>query len=138
MVLKKLQEDLIVDEYTSPAPYCANEDTPISVIMEKMQDEGIRHVPVINRESQAIGIISERDINVLVGISQVDNVVASQVMTTQPYCVYGNTALHDVVFKMSQEKIGSAIVIDEKDQVSGIFTSTDALNALIEVLRGEV
>ena len=39
---------------------------------------------------------------------------------------------------MSDAKIGSLIVNDDNEKLVGIFTNTDALNALIEVLRGDV
>jgi predicted transcriptional regulator len=39
---------------------------------------------------------------------------------------------------MSSKKLGSLIVTNSSGDVSGIFTNTDALNALVEVLRGEI
>jgi len=38
---------------------------------------------------------------------------------------------------LSNNKIGSALVLDTNDQVWGIFTTTDALNALVEVFYDE-
>ena len=38
---------------------------------------------------------------------------------------------------MSKQKIGSAVVSDH-NEIVGIFTSTDALNALVEILRGQL
>ena len=58
-------------------------------------------------------------------------------MTADPYTVSIEANLDDVAFEMSRNKYGSAIVMDNNDEVYGIFTSTDALNALIEVLRKE-
>ena len=39
---------------------------------------------------------------------------------------------------MSSKKLGSAIVLDEQGDLAGIFTTTDALNALVEVIRGKL
>ena len=36
---------------------------------------------------------------------------------------------------MSDRKIGSVIVNDEEDRFLGIFTASDALNALVEIVR---
>ena len=56
-------------------------------------------------------------------------------MSPQPFIVSSETPLEEVALSMSRQKFGSALVRDEKDQTLGIFTVTDALNALIEVLR---
>jgi acetoin utilization protein AcuB len=42
----------------------------------------------------------------------------------------------DIKVFSNPKKYGSALV-EEGGEITGIFTSTDALNALIEVLRGE-
>ena len=39
-----------------------------------------------------------------------------------------------VAYRLSAEKKGSAIILDENDDLYGIFTTTDALNALVELL----
>jgi CBS domain-containing protein len=62
---------------------------------------------------------------------------AEDFMTAAPYCVPAGTPLEEVAFEMSAHKFGSVLVTDEDGNVSGIFTSIDALNALVEVLRGE-
>ena len=36
------------------------------------------------------------------------------------------------------KKIGSAVIVDSNADDIGIFTTTDALNALIEILRGDI
>ncbi len=61
-------------------------------------------------------------------------------MTANPYIVEPDVELEKVVFHMSKNKIGSAIVKFDggANTEFGIFTSTDALNALLEVLRGEI
>jgi acetoin utilization protein AcuB len=40
--------------------------------------------------------------------------------------------MDEVAFEMSSRKIGS-VLVTEDDQLLGIFTVTDALNALIEI-----
>lgn len=54
-----------------------------------------------------------------------------------PVTVRTNDPLDEVAYRMSDLKIGSVIVLDEYGSFYGIFTATDALNALIEVVRGD-
>jgi acetoin utilization protein AcuB len=48
--------------------------------------------------------------------------------------VYGSENLGEVALQLSSQKVGSALVLDESGEIYGIFTTTDALNALVEIL----
>ena len=56
-------------------------------------------------------------------------------MVRDPLTVSSEMPLDEVAFEMSTRKVGSVIVNDENDELLGIFTVTDALNALIEIAR---
>ncbi|MCE3014031.1 MAG: CBS domain-containing protein, partial [Proteobacteria bacterium] len=55
------------------------------------------------------------------------------IMSTDPLVVRANDPLSEVAYLLSSSKVGSAIVMDENDEIFGIFTTTDALNALVEI-----
>jgi predicted transcriptional regulator len=54
-------------------------------------------------------------------------------MNTDVFSVKSSDLIKDVVFEMSNRKIGSAIVLSSDETMYGIFTSTDALNTIIEM-----
>ena len=126
-----------VDDYTTPNPITVDELTPISQVLTLMDTHDVRHVPVL-RGLRPVGILSQRDLNLVRNLSGVETLRARDVMISEPYVVHSGAPLGDVVFHMSEHKIGSAIVVGDDDRIDGIFTLTDALNALIEVLRGDV
>ena len=127
---------LAVEEFTSPAPLQVEPHMTLDKVVALMDDEGIRHIPVVE-DGVAIGIISDRDLALLSRHAHVDRVKVTEVMTPKPFHVTQDTPLDQVAFEMSRHKIGSAVVTDEQGKITGIFTVTDALNALIEILRGE-
>jgi CBS domain-containing protein len=61
---------------------------------------------------------------------------AADIMSADPFTVVATAPLDEVAYAMSEKKIGSVIVNDEDGQFLGIFTASDALNALIEIIRG--
>lgn len=126
-----------IDEFTSPVYDYANEDSKVSDIFELMQTKGFRHIPVL-KDNKPVGIISDRDLALLSGHATNSSLMAKDVMIINPYCVVVGTALEKVAYEMSCRKIGSALVIKENGELEGIFTSVDGLNALIEIIRGEV
>lgn len=127
---------LPVDEFTTPNPVTATENTRIDELVRLMQENGIRHLPIIRGE-RVVGIISDRDLRVATCLTaqEKSHVHARDIMVTNPVTVSFDESLDDVAFKMSKNKIGSVIVNDEDDKFLGLFTATDALNALIEIIR---
>jgi acetoin utilization protein AcuB len=129
--------NLKVEEYTTPSPITVAKDTSVNEILGIMGENSVRHIPVVEG-GKAVGILSERELKVILSLGQAESLVAHDIMTPEPYCVASDTPLETVALQMSARKIGSAIVCNKRGEITGIFTSTDALNALIEVLRGEV
>lgn len=129
-------KNLVVDEFTSPDIKSVSPDTKLNDVIQLMEESDIRHLPVV-LENKIEGIISERD--VLTGIRKQSSelLYAKDIMTKNPYTVSPNTPMEEVAFYLSKNKIGSAVVCNAEDDYIGIFTNTDALNALVEVLREE-
>ncbi len=128
--------NISVEEFTTPAPVTATEDESLEEIAALMQDFGIRHIPIVRNE-RVVGIISDRDLRFAAGLSVREEIFmqASDVMVANPVTVSAGAYIDEVVFEMSEKKIGSVIVNDENDELYGIFTVTDALNALVEIAR---
>lgn len=131
---KKLQQ-IRVDEFTSTDPVIVTPGTPLVQLLQLLKDNGFRHLPVV-QEGRVVGIVSDRDL-LLSRFADTAVVCAEDIMSREPYCVCQSDSLESVVFELSKRKFGSAIVLDVTGKLFGIFTVTDALNALIEVLRGE-
>lgn len=129
--------DLIVDEYTTPCLYNTQVGDSIYKAFDLMHENGVRHLPVLKGD-KVVGIISDRDLSVLGKIESLDDILVDNVMTPDPCTIFENTPLVDAAYTMSSKKIGSVLVNDMNGKFLGIFTSTDALNALIEILRGDL
>lgn len=130
--------NLTVEEFTTPEPITVSEDMSIDDLQRLMAENGIRHLPVV-REERVVGVISDRDVRVVAGLTYAERfqVTAGDLMTPDPLIVNANARLDEVALAMSERKAGSAIVLDADGKLLGIFTATDALNALIEIVRGD-
>jgi acetoin utilization protein AcuB len=125
-----------VDEYTSPILVTVDPSANLDQAIELMQENGIRHLPVVRYE-KVVGIVSERDLLLHVGKDWSAMMKVGDVMSTNLLSVHKNDTLSDVAYQLSTEKVGSAIVLDENELLYGIFTTTDALNALVEITHGQ-
>ncbi|MAF90576.1 MAG: hypothetical protein CL674_04820 [Bdellovibrionaceae bacterium] len=131
-----LKSSIAVDEYVSPIDHFVSADTNLHDIYKLMEENSWRHIP-ITENNKPIGILSARDIYLLKSFPKAMDLIARDVMIKNPYTVESGFAIEDVALEMSKRKIGSALVVNTEGELEGIFTSTDALNALIEVVRGE-
>lgn len=125
-----------VEEFTTPDPISIEENTSFNELLKLMTGQDIRHLPVM-REGVLAGIISDRDVRLFAGMPEADRqqLTAADIMSENLVSVEASTPLDEVAQLMSAEKI-SSLIVEEDGELLGIFTATDALNALIEVLRG--
>ncbi len=126
-----------VEEFTTPSPITASPKDSLENIKTIMESNGIRHVPIVDN-NMLVGMISDRDLKLGLALDVSSSLKAEEIMVQEVCTVSCNTSLEEAAFKMSQEKIGSLLIEDNEGNIYGIFTSTDALNALIEIARGEL
>lgn len=125
-------EELTVEEYTTPYIVSIEPEASLDEALELMQEHDIRHLPVMKGD-ELKGIVSQRDLLTHSGKSWAKVLRIEDIMSLEPLMVYANDKLSDVAYQLSSAKIGSAIVLDEESKIFGIFTTTDALNALVEI-----
>lgn len=125
--------NVTVEEYTSISPITADLNLSLSEGLKLMKNHTIRHLP-ITEDMKVVGIVSERDILANFEKPWSLELRMKDVMNNSILIAYRNEALGDVAYRLSSEKKGSAIVLDERDELFGIFTTTDALNALVDFM----
>ncbi len=129
--------DLLIDEYVSPVSVTGTKDMKLSDVTNLMREGGFRHLPIVE-DKKPVGIISDRDISLLDSLEDLSDLTVEEVMVKDPYCAYAGTSIGEVAFEMSSRKIGSALILTNEGELDGIFTSIDGLNALIEIVRGDL
>jgi len=124
-----------VEEFTTPNPITATTHSKVEELARVMKEHGIRHIPIMQND-KVVGIVSDRDLKVIAGLKMLEKsfLTAADIMSPDPVSVDSSTLLDEVAFEMSEKKIGS-VIVTENDELLGIFTVTDALNALIEAAR---
>lgn len=124
-----------VQKYMSTTPHTIGVEQTMSVAHRMMREHRVRHLPVL-RGAKIVGLVSDRDLNLLETLSGVDpkQVTVEEAMSQDPYIVAPEDALDGVVMTMASNKYGSAIVA-QRDKVVGIFTTVDACRAFAELLH---
>lgn len=125
-----------IRKFMTPTPQCIEAYLSLEQARERMFQLNARHLPVL-RNGELVGIVSERDIDLLeaalnVSMNAESKLTVAQAMTTQPFTCGPDAHLHAVAAEMAAHKYGTAVVVDPNHpgHVVGVFTSTDALRAL--------
>jgi acetoin utilization protein AcuB len=100
-----------------------------------MRENGVRHLPVLFG-GKLVGVLSQRDLYFVETIAGVDTGidVIADAMTADVFTVGPEETLREVVRTMAKHRYGSAVVVDH-GKVVGIFTATDALDILADVMQ---
>ena len=122
-----------IQRYMTSNPLTIDDDQPLAVAHRMMRDHRIRHLPVLHG-GQLVGMLSLRDLYFLETLRGVDplDAVVSEAMSTDTFAVPPTTLLDEVVREMAENKYGSVVIVDD-GHVVGVFTTVDALWALLEL-----
>jgi acetoin utilization protein AcuB len=104
--------------------------SPLVEAHRAMNEHAIRHLPVLEG-GRLVGLLSQRDLHLIETLRDVDpeQVTVDEAMSPEAYAVAPETPLAEVARTMAAHKYGSAVIV-RGQQVLGIFTTTDALQAL--------
>jgi acetoin utilization protein AcuB len=121
----------VIGAFMTPTPHSVGRDQPLSLAHERMRTYGVRHLPVLEGGKLA-GILSQRDALLVETLREVDPATTpvEDAMSTDVYVVAPDTPLKEVAGAMADHKYGCAVVVDG-NRVVGIFTTVDALRALV-------
>ncbi len=124
----------LVREHMTESPYTIGKDQTLDRASAVMRAHRIRHLPVLEGGT-LLGILSNRDVYLIETLDDVDpaSVTVEEAMTAEPYAVAPDTPLKEVVDEMIAHKYGAAVVMEGRE-VSGIFTTIDALRVLSDRL----
>jgi acetoin utilization protein AcuB len=129
-----MPQTLLVQDYMTKSPHTIGVALTLTDAKNLMRAYRIRHLPVLDGGA-LVGIVSDRDIQLVATRADVEEDEASveEAMTQVPYTVTPTTPLEIAARHMSRHRLGSTVVV-EGNKVVGVFTTTDAMKALADVL----
>ena len=131
-----MQSRTTIDQVMTSSPHSVGADRPLSTAHDLMRQHSIRHLPVM-KGGRIVGVLSDRDIDFALRVEgKADSALkVEDAFTAEVYMVQASTSLAEVVTNMAERRIGCALVVNEREQLRGIFTAVDACRVLGEVLR---
>ena len=120
-----------VRAFMTPSPVVIGHDQTLAYAHRVMREHEVRHLPVLDG-GRLVGVVSQRDLHLVETLRDVDpeRVTVEEAMTPEPFTVHPEAPLAEIARAMADHKYGSAVVVED-GKVVGIFTTVDALRALV-------
>lgn len=130
-----MNQATVGDHMTLGAHLIASHET-VARARTIMREHGVRHLPVV-QNGKLVGVLSDRDLRSAEGLRPDDDaIVIADVMTEAPFTVAPDAPLGAVARTMAARRWGCAVIVD-RNGILGVFTTTDALEALADTLQGK-
>lgn len=108
-------------------------DEPLESAWRLHRQSGFRHIPIVNKTRQIVGLISDRDL-LRVNHEQTkapSSIKIEEVMTKKVLTCFPETPLRLAAQTMLEEGFSSLPVVDPHGVLIGILTTGDILKALV-------
>jgi len=123
-----------IQKFMTPMPHSVGVKIPLATAHALMREHAVRHLPV-QEAGRLVGVLTDRDIKLAGSFRGAGELLVEDVMTPEPYTVNPQAPVDQVVAEMARHKYGCALVQQENGKLVGIFTATDALRVLEELLH---
>ncbi len=113
---------------------------------EKMAQNRIRHLPVVDPDDRLIGILTDRDIRSALPYSlmkdpsgraeaeKIKDLKVRDIMTADPKTIGPHHTIQDALLLIQELKVGALPVVDSEGLLKGIISVRDLLRTFINVL----
>lgn len=122
-----------VGKFMTYDPMFIEASATIENAQKLMKQHHIRHLPVVDG-GKVSGILSDRDVKLALGAvgGSPERLKVDDIAHRQVYKVPAATPIDQVCSQMASKQYGCA-VIEENGRLVGIFTTVDALKAVVEL-----
>ena len=134
-----------VEQWMTKNPITIEQDATIIEAIHLMKEKKIRRLPVMDRKRIA-GIVTEKMIldfkpskATSLDTWEVHYILSktpvTEAMNPKPYKVTPDTDLVDAAKLLHDHKLNGVLVVNDRDELVGILTMTNALEALIAICQ---
>jgi CBS domain-containing protein len=149
-----------VSDVMTTRVHVASPLTPFKFLVRLIEENRVSAIPIVDQQGVPIGIVSESDLllkerrhelestqDLLHPLkrryqrSKAEGVVASEIMTSPPITVGGETGIMQAARMMEERNVRRLIVVDERGKITGIVSRSDLLQVFLrtdEELRDEI
>ncbi|APB31489.1 CBS domain-containing protein [Vagococcus teuberi] len=134
---------MLVKDYMSTKVITISPETPVFQAMDLMKQKNIHRLPVV-KDDQLVGLVTEGTIQeampskaTSLSVYEVNyllnKMTVADVMIKDVHTIKADEFIEEAIKIMREHNIGVLPVIDDKNIIKGIITSTDAFDAFLAI-----
>ncbi len=141
---------MFIDKSMTSKVITISRDAGLDEARKRMEENNIRHLPVVEEDNTLIGIITDRDIRSALPsvfstcltnpeeMQRIAGLKVEDVMTKNPITISPMNTLEDALMMMHKMRKGAFPVVDQHGKLTGIISTRDLIRAFINVLGMEI
>lgn len=133
---------MLVRNWMTVNTVTAGPDTSLLKLGKIMKDHDIRRIPIVDKNSAIIGIVTDRDVRdaspskaTTLDMYEIHyllaEIKAKDIMTTKPKTIKPTDTVEKAAMIMLDNKIGGLPVVDEDNKIVGIISEQDVFKVLV-------
>jgi acetoin utilization protein AcuB len=124
---------MAISQYMTPSVHAVEPNHSMAAAHRLMRRHQIRHLPIID-EGKLVGVVTQRDLYFIesLGDAPDETIPVSEAMQEDVEVATPASPIAEVAKTMIDKRIGCVVVMED-EKVCGIFTTIDALQALMEL-----
>ena len=127
----------LVNRMSKRICYTLTETDTVKKASQNLHEKKVGSMPVLNKNNQVVGIISERDLSQFIYAERFNsNLPVSQIMTKELVTCDLNTSVTELMDEMTDKKIRHILIMEDK-KLLGIVSIGDVVNHLINKIKEE-
>lgn len=115
-------------------PITVSDRTSVQEAIHVMEENGIRHLPVVNRSQRLVGWVTLGDMKQGLLPAVVTGLSVADLMIQEPFTIEAQADVETAARIIFEKKIGGLPVVDGENRVIGVITVTDILGAFIKIM----
>jgi len=115
-------------------PITVSDRTSVQEAIRIMQENGIRHLPVVDRSNKLLGWATFSDMKQGLLPAVVTGLSLGDLMVREPITLHPDDDVETAAQTIFEKKIGGIPVVDDDNVVRGVITVTDILGAFIRIM----
>jgi acetoin utilization protein AcuB len=143
---EKYMHHMFISEMMAKDLVTIGVDAKIGEARDLMQNNSIRHLPVVDSAGKLAGILTDRDMrdgmpSILLDEASYEKTLEkvldhgiSEIMTKDPLVIPVYFTIQDTLMVIQKKKVGALPVVDEEGYLKGILSTRDLLASFVNVL----
>ena len=117
--------------------FTLSETDTVKTTSQKLHENKVGCMPVLNKNNKVIGIISERDLSQFIYSERFNvNLSVTEIMSKNLITCDLNTSVTELMKTMTENKVRHILIMEE-NKLEGVVSIGDVVNHLIEKIEEE-